>query len=913
MTGQDEAGPLLGTKSFVPRPRHGRIERPRLRALLDRGVESKLTLVSAPPGFGKTTLVAEWLAAGPAAARRSAWLSLDPADNQPSTFWSYVIAALQTVRSGLGAQAATLLEAPQAPAIHTVLAALLNDVATLPEDVVLVLDDYHVIEAREVHDAMTFLLDRLPPRLHLVIATRADPAFPLARLRARRDLVEIRAADLRFTPEEAAAYLNGAMGLHLGASDIAALESRTEGWIAALQLAALSMEGRDDVTGFIAGFAGDDRYIVDYLVEEVLERQPDDVRDFLLETSILSRLTGSLCDAVTTRPGGRAMLEALDRENLFLVPLDDRRRWYRYHHLFADVLHARLLDERAERLPELHRRASDWFERDGHPNEAIHHALAGGDVARAADLIERAIPAMRQGRREATLRRWFDSLPEDIFRDRPVLALGAVGARLVSGDIDGVESRLRDAERWTAADDGSEVPGMVVADEEAFRHVPGQVAIYRAALSWAAGDVDSTIGQAQRALDLAVDDDLLERGSAAGFLGLATWSRGDLDDAHRWWTEAAERLEEAGHISDVIGCSIALADIRLAQGRLRDALRIYERGLELGTASDGGKLRGTSDMHVGVSEVFRERNDLARARRHLQASADLDGHMGLAQNPYRSRVAMAHVLELDGDLAGALALLDEAEEVYASDYFPNVRPISAVRARLWIRQRRFDDVRAWARDVGISAQDDLSYLREFEHITMARSLLADTAGDRRGAPAPSVDDFLERLLEAAAEGGRGRSVIEILCLQAVARGRRGDLASALVPLEQALALAEPEGFVRIFLDEGAPMMALLKAAGIQGIPSTYARELLSGARPSDGRAGVRPELPEQLSEREAEVLRLLATDLSGPEIAAELVVSLNTVRSHTKNIYSKLGVNDRRAAVRRAKELDLLSRARSTR
>ena len=449
--------PLLETKLYVPRSRRGLVPRPRLSERLDRGTASKLTLVSAPAGFGKTTLLTEWLAAGPAAPadeRLVAWLSLDRGDNDPASFWTYVIAALRTVASGVGESALALLQAPQPPPIETVLTALLNDLGATAGDIVLVLDDYHVIDARDVQDGMAFLLDHLPPQLHVVIASRADPALPLARLRARGELVEIRAAELRFTPDEAAAYLNEMMGLQLTARDVAALEGRTEGWIAALQLAALSMQGRDDVAGFIAGFAGDDRYVVDYLAEEVLQRQPDRVQAFLLQTSILGRLSGPLCDAVTGQGGGKAMLEALDRGNLFLVPLDDRRRWYRYHQLFADVLHARLLDEQPGQVPDLHRRASAWYQQNGEPSEAIGHALAAGDFERAADLVELAIPAMRRTRQEATVRGWLEVLPDEVVRVRPVLSVHFAGALLARGELEGVEGRLRDAERWLDAATG---------------------------------------------------------------------------------------------------------------------------------------------------------------------------------------------------------------------------------------------------------------------------------------------------------------------------------------------------------------------------------------------------------------------------------------------------------------------------
>src|SRR6266851_9176163 len=447
--------PLLETKFYVPKWRRGLVPRPRLSERLNRGAESKLTLVSAPAGFGKTTLLADWLAAVAVDGRTVTWLSLDQSDNHPASFWTYLIAALQTAEPHIGASAISLLQSPQPPPIEAVLTLLLNELGGMSADLVLVLDDYHVIDARDIHDGMTFLLDHLPPQPHLVIASRADPPLPLARLRARGELVEIRAADLRFTPDEAAVYLNQVMGLDLSAGDVAALEGRTEGWIAALQLAALSMQGRDDVAGFIAGFAGDDRYIVDYLAEEVLQRQPESVRSFLQQTSILDRLSGPLCDAVTGQVGGKAMLEALERANLFVVPLDDRRHWYRYHHLFADVLHARLLHEQPDRVPDLHLRASAWYEQSGERSVAIGHALAAGDFERAADLVELAIPAMRRSRQEAAVRGWLELLPDEVIRVRPVLSVGFAGALLARGELEGVEARLRDAEQWLNPATGS--------------------------------------------------------------------------------------------------------------------------------------------------------------------------------------------------------------------------------------------------------------------------------------------------------------------------------------------------------------------------------------------------------------------------------------------------------------------------
>jgi LuxR family maltose regulon positive regulatory protein len=913
------ATPLLGTKLYVPRLRRSLVVRPRLHERLSRGAESKLTLISAPAGFGKTTVLAEWLAAVPAGGPSAAWLSLDPGDSQTGSFWTYVIGALQTVAPEVGAAALSVLQAPRPPPIETVLATLLNELNAVSNDIVLVLDDYHVVDGPDVQGGMAFLLEHLPAQMHLVIATRADPALPLARLRARGELVEIRAAELRFTPDEAAAYLNGVMGLALNAADVAALEARTEGWIAALQLAALSMQGRDDISGFIEGFAGDDRYIVDYLVEEVLQRQPEQVRSFLLQTSILDRLSGPLCDAVTGQGGGKAMLEALDRGNLFLVPLDDTRRWYRYHHLFADVLRARLLDEQPDRVPELHRRASGWYAENGEQSEAIRHALTAEDFERAAHLVEMAIPAMRQARQEATARRWLEALPDELIRVRPVLSVGYAGALLVSGQLEGVEARLRDAERWldTTADtrEGPDAPstGMVVVNEEEFRRLPGAIAIYRAAQALALGDVAGTVTHARRALDLVAEDDHLGRGAAAGFLGLTYWTSGELHAAHRSWADAMASLQTAGHVSDAIGCAIALADIEMAQGRLGEAMRTYERGLQLATEQGGPALRGAADMHVGISELFRERNDLEAASEHLRTSRELGDENGLPQNPYRSRVAAARMRQAEGDLEGALELLAEAERLYVGDFSPNVRPIAALKARVWIAQGKLSEARGWARERGLSAADGLSYVREFEHITLATVLLAQGIHDGGDHTVAGAADLTERLLGAAEHGGRNGSAIEILVVQALARHARGDLAGAIASLDRAVALAEPEGYVRVFIDAGPRMAALLKLAARQRNAPGYVRRLLAAIVTAEGPPARGQALIEPLSERELEVLRLLQGDLDGPDIARELVVSLSTVRTHTQNIYAKLGVNSRRAAIHRAAELDLLSAPRDRR
>jgi LuxR family transcriptional regulator, maltose regulon positive regulatory protein len=904
---------LLATKLYAPKPRSGLVARPELTRRLLRGTESKLTLISAPAGFGKSTLLAEWLAS-PSDGSATAWLSLDPGDDHPSRFWSHLIAALQTARPGIGATSLSLLESPER-SIEAILAPLLNELAERPDDIVLVLDDYHTIDSPEIQVGMAFLLEHLPAHVRLVIATRTDPALPLARLRTRGELIEIRASDLRFTPDEADAYLNGVMGLGLTADDVAALEGRTEGWIAALHLAGLSMQGRQDLAGFIAGFAGDDRYIVDYLVEEVLQRESEEVRSFLLQTSILARMSGPLSNAVTGQDGGQATLESLDRRNLFLTPLDDQRRWYRYHHLFADVLQARLRAERPDLVPELHRRATEWYEQEGERAEAIRHALEGDDFGRAAELIELAMPATSRDRQEATLRRWLEALPDEVIRARPVLSNGYAGSLLVRGETDGVEARLEDAERWLDSPNvtGDPKSTMVVVDEAAFRTLPARIAIHRAGLARLRGDVDGTIAHARRVLDLVGEDDDLGQGAASTLLGLAYWTRADLEAASALYEASMSRFAKAGYRSDAIGLALALADMRIAQGRLHDAMRTYERGLELALGPDGIVARGAADMHVGMGEILRQRNDLAGAANHLQTARDLGEENGLPQNPYRSRVAAAGIRQAEGDPEGALDLLAEAGRLYFSDFSPHVRPVDALKARVWIAQGRLSEAMGWARENGLSAADALSYEREFEHITLARLILAQGVRDRSDVEIRDAIDLVERLLVAAEDGGRTGSVVEILVVRALARRAGSDMPDAMASLERAVALAEPEGYVRVFADEGPAMAGLLRAATQKRDASPYLSRLLAATATPASAASVGQPLIEPLSERELEVLRLLESELDGPDMARELSLSLATVRTHTRNIYAKLGVNNRRAAVRRAAELGLLSRTRDSR
>ena len=899
--------PILATKLFIPAGRPQLIYRHRLVEHLNAGLAARrrLTLIAAPAGFGKTTLLCDWIARS---QRAAAWLSLDEDDNDPARFVLYVVAALQTLDPQLGTEARGLLETQPRPPVEMILTALINAIAQSPHSLLLVLDDYHLIEVGASHAALAFLLDHLPPQLHLALASRADPPLPLARLRARGALTELRAADLRFQPDEAASFLTQVMGLTLSAADIAALEQRTEGWIAGLQMAALSMQGRSDVAGFIQAFTGSHRYVIDYLVEEVLQRQPAEVRRFLLETAILDQLTGPLCEAVTGQTEGGERLQALERSHLFVVPLDDQRTWYRYHHLFAEVLRARLRVEQPGRAAELHRRASAWYAQQGLPVEAVRHALAAEDYEQAANLIELAWPAVSRDRQDLVLQSWVKGLPDDQLRRRPVLGIYMAGALLTGGNLPAVEARLREAERWLT---GEAEGAPLVADPAELRKVPAQIAIYRAALAQARGDIGETIAQARQALDRVEPGDHLGHAGAAGFLGLALWADGSLEAAHQTFAEAVTSMRRAGNLAVALSGTVVLADMHLALGRLREADRLLAQGLQLSAAQGLPVPVATGDLLVAQSELRLEQNDLAGAALCLQHSQALGERASLSENRYRWHVARARLHAAHGEWDSAHAQLAEADRRYLPGFYPNVRPIAAWRARWWIRQGRLAEAQAWVQERGLSAAEEPSYLREFEHFTLARLRLAQAQPGQADPGLRATQGLLARLQAAAEAGGRTASLIESRLLQALAWAALGQPAQAWAPLEQALTQAEPEGYVRLFIDEGPPLAGLLQAAAKRGLAPHYVPELLAafdaGAVPPAPRpaASAAPPLPEPLSEREREVLRLLGTELAGPEIARQLMVSLNTFHTHTKNIYGKLGVKNRQAAVIRARELGL--------
>jgi LuxR family maltose regulon positive regulatory protein len=916
--------PVLATKLFPPARRLQLVARPRLLERLDTTLAAsrRLALLSAPAGFGKTTVLGDWLTHLDQQSPRTrlAWLSLDEGDNDLAGFLTHLIAAL--ARIGVDLDPAVLDR--QGVSIPDTLTVLVNEVtraavASPETQWIQVLDDYHAIESSEVHEAVTFLLDHSPAQFHLVLATRSDPPLPLARLRSRDQLTEVRAADLRFTATEVVDFFNSVMELSLSDADVHALEQRTEGWIAGLQLAALSLRDLRDhehVTDFIEAFTGSNRFVIDYLADEVLARQPDHVRDFLLRTAILDQLTGSLCDAVTAGHDGTRMLEDLERHNLFVVALDSERSWYRYHHLFADVLGARLLAEHPHEVPELHRRASAWYAAHDLPVRAVRHALAAEDFGRAARLMEEALADMARARQDSLLLTWLGSLPDPVVRRSPVLSIWSAWSRLMAGDFDAMETWLEAAEAALTA--GAEDPGLARewVDTEDLRTAPATISMYRASVAQARGDVAGTLRHARETVELAGPEDHLLRGQGGAFLGLAAWAEGHIAEALDTFGAALRSLRAAGNLVDEQDATIVLADMWVALGRPGRARELYERTLEEATAHGEPYPRATADLHVGLAERDLELNDLPGAGSHLETARVLAQRASITENRHRWYVAMAEVRAASGDHDEAEQLLDQAEPLYRRGFYPEIRPIPAVRARLAIAARDLASASDWSRSRGLSSDDELHYLREYEHLTLVRLLLADgraaPRGERPGAAAePSTVvavRLLDRLHVAADDAGREGSLVEIRVLQALAYAAQDDVPRAMARLEQAWeATPEPDSYVRLYLDEGPPMLDLLHRAIAEGVslPSRLERHLARAANSVEG------DLPQQsltdpLSPRELDVLRLLDGDLTGPDIARQLYVSVNTLRTHTKRIFTKLDVNSRAAAVRRAHQLGLL-------
>jgi LuxR family maltose regulon positive regulatory protein len=843
---------------------------------------SRLTLVSAPAGSGKTTLVSEWVAG---CGRPAAWLSLDAGDSDPSRFLTYLIAALRTVAPGIGDGLLAVFGSPQPPPLEAMLTVLLNELVTIPSPVVLVLDDYHVLDAKPVDDALAFLVQHLPPQLHLVIATREDPALPLARLRAQDQLTELRGADLRFTTSEAAGFLNQGMDLDLSADEIAALEARTEGWIAGLQLAAISLQGRADAAGFIASFTGSNRFVLDYLLEEVLQRQPERVQTFLLRTSILGRLCGPLCDAVLldASASGQETLEYLERANLFLVPLDSERRWYRYHHLFGDLLRQRLGQNAVSSggVDEEHLRASEWYEANDLEIEAFQHAAAGHDVERAERLVEgRGMPLHFRGALVPILH-WLGSLPTTVLDARPSLWVTYAQALLSSGQNTGIEPKLQAAER-ALQDAGT---------DDLTRDLVGRIASVRAFLVWSPHQVETIIAQSRRALEYLDPDNLPFRTAAALNLGHAYVLLGDRSGARQALTEVTAISAASGNtIYEILG-SIGLGYIQELDNQLVLAAETYRRAIELAA---GLPFPFVCEAHLGLARVHYQWNDLDAARQHGERSLQLAQQIADTDRPVAWEVLLARLALARGDAAGAAAVLAEADRATRQhDFVLQVADVATAQVLAFLRQ---GDLPAAA------------HVAQAHELPLSQARVHLAQGDPTGALA-----ILELYRRRMAEKAWADEELKALVLLAVALDAHGERPRAVEVLDEALALAEPGGFIRIFVDEGAPMARLLHEALSRGISPGYLRRLLAAFPATElgqavpSRAAAAPiGLAEPLSSRELEVLDLIAAGLTNQQIAARLYVSLHTVKSHARNIYAKLGVSSRTQAIAKGRALGLL-------
>ena len=902
---------LLLTKLYLPPPRLKVVLRPRLFERMNEGLHRKLILISSPAGFGKTTLVSEWLAGNKLPV---AWLSLDEGDNDLTRFLTYLVAALQTlslskvegIAPKIGEGILGALQSPQSPSTEALLTNLLNEITVIPDNFILILDDYHVIDSKPVEEALTFLLKHLPPQMHLVISTREDPHLPLARLRARGQLTELRVADLRFTPAEASEFLNTVMDLKLSADDITVLEARTEGWIAGLQLAAISMQGNQEPASFIKSFTGSHHYVLDYLLEEVLHKQSEDVQTFLLQTSILDRLSGTLCESVLLDPAGSGQetLEYLEHANLFIIPLDNERHWYRYHHLFRDLLRQRF--GKPEEFAELHKRASKWYEENNDLGAAFEHAISAGDYFLAAGLAESAWQSMDGSFQTATWLKWVKKLPGELIRPRPVLSTQIGLAFMDAGNPQASESHLQEAEQLL---NGS-VGGMVVVDKAQLQPLPAMIALARAYNAQVQGDLAATVKYAELALQIIPEDDFIRRAQATITLESTQWTRGNLESARSALDDWMNSMQKVGNFTFVVASAFAVSDILVDLGRLSEAERVYKDALLLASQHGPEAEHITAHHHLGLYMIYRQRGEDTLAAHHLKRAAELGPQNTLVDWQYRWHVAQSQLKEAAGDLETALTLLDVAKRVYIQSPIPDLRPIEALKARIHLKQGLPDKARRWAAERGLSLVDEVSYLHEFEHLTLARLEIAN----------PLVNALLVRLLQAAETQKRQGSVLEILLVQTLAHNAQGNLPLALATLERALILAEPEGYLRIFVDEGEPMRLLISdfrsqiqsRSGGQGHQlSGYLNKILAAfsqpeALVQSTTSGRKPEMIEPLSQRELEVLRLIALGLSNREIGERLFLALSTVKGHARLIFDKLQVQSRTEAVARARELDLL-------
>jgi LuxR family maltose regulon positive regulatory protein len=864
-------GDLLQTKLLAPPLRSNYIPRDRLIARLDSGREAKLILVSAAAGYGKTTLVTAWLQHWPI---KSTWLSLDEHDNDPRRFLAYLLAALQQIEPGIGKTVEAILQFPQPPPPETLLTTLVNDIASASTPFLLILDDYHVIQAPPIHHQLNFLVEHLPPLMHLAILTREDPPLPLARLLARGQMIEVRQQDLRFTLDECADFLNQVIELKLRPADIVALEHRTEGWIAGLQLAALSMRGRDDLAGFIDAFTGSSHYVLDYLIEEVFQQQPADVQDFLLKTSILDRLTGPLCDLVASRTGSRDLLERLEHTNLFTLPLDPACTWYRYHNLFAELLHQRLHVTAPSSEPELHRLASQWFAAEKLLPEAIQHALAAGDWDQAADWITTASVAMLSRGELATLLGWIKALPEEQIRRRPQLCRDYGWALTLAGQLDAAAPYLDCAERAMQGD---------------VEHL-GQVIVAQAYLARTRGNYPQAIALSKKALGLIRDADVLHRGLVTFTLGFAYFNAGQMAEAELALQEACQANRLSGNAFARLTCMGLLSVIQKNQGRLHRAAEFCRQALQ---DTPGSPM--AAQVQEFLADILYEWNDLEGVREHLEQGLKNSLYLGNRMIQLEICRAMIRLGVASGNATEAQQALRQLQQLsYEVDSPVALRLAAGTQAEFALAQGDIPSAGDWTRQAAEGI--DPAALGVQYRLMQARLLLA------QDQPAQAAE-MLEGLYETVSQAGLASAMIDIRALQALAATSPVD---ALHFLKEALVIARPEGFIRTFVDKGGSMKALLERLKAQGGElKPYILALLGAFGEKRPTAKAQP-LVEPMSERELEILRLLAQGLSNRQIAERLVISVGTTKSHVHHILEKIGSGSRMGAVTRAREQGLI-------
>ena len=909
--------PILATKLYIPPLRPNIVLRPRLINQLNENLRYSpgVVLISAPAGFGKTTLITGWITR---CERPIAWLSLDEGDNDLTRFLTYLVAALQTIAPMIGEKVKGVFQSTQPLPFESVMTALLNDIIAIPGNFVLVMDDYHVIDSKQVDQAVTFLLEHLPPLMTLVITTREDPNLPLARLRAQGQLTELRAADLRFIPAETAEFIDQMMDLHLSAEDIAALEVRTEGWIAGLQLAALalqgtfSMEGQKNAVSFIKSFTGTHHFVMDYLIAEVLQKQSEKVQNFLLRTSILDRMCGTLCDSILLDPSvnGQEILEYIECANLFIIPLDNERHWYRYHSLFSDLLRQRLGQKQTpEVIAQYHISASEWFEKNSDQAEAFRHLVAAREFYKAAGLAEKTWQGMIESLQSATWMGWVKQLPEALICSRPVLCTQIAWGLMDTHDVDASETRLRDAEQCLEGPPDE----MVFIDYEQFRTLPARIAFIRAYNAETQQDFVSTVKYAEQVFKLLPEENHFLRAQTTAILGGTYWTNGELNAACNSLSDWIDSSLKVGNYFFAIAGASGKSDIQMAQGHLREALKTSQQALQLASEHEIEANRVIAPHHLGLAMLYHEMGNDKAAAQYIQKCLDLDDQSLNVDWYYRKCRTMARLKESEGELGSALDLLDEAKGYYVKTLIPYTRPIEAIKARIYLKLGRLSKAKEWVIANNLSVDNKLTYLREFEHIILARVLLAEYQINRSERFIIQALSLLDSLLCAAEVAKRMGSMLEILLTQALVFHAQGKTSQAFASLQRALTLAEPEGFARIFFDEGECMRLLLldfrmsnekHPQGIAHELREYIDKLLLAFPQPKGM--LKSRLIEPLSQRELGVMRLIAQGLSNREISERLFLALSSVKGHNQMIFSKLQVQSRTEAIARARELGFL-------